>query len=301
MAENTHAGSVVGKANGHRIIDCSGCGFIHMDPVPGQAELQEVYAEEYYRDEKPLFIERVIEDLDWWKSVYDERYDFLESRLGDGRRSILDIGSGPGYFLRRGMERGWNGLGIEPSRQAAAHAMTLGVEVINGFFNEETAAAITRRFDALHLSEVLEHVPHPDALLRSAAGLLSGGGAICCVVPNDFSPVQKVLTDRLGYGQYWLAPPHHINYFSFESLSALLERSGFRVIGRTSMFPIDLFLLMGDNYVGNDGLGRECHARRKQLDIMLSDPGLAGFKKEMYELMARHGIGREMVIYGVKE
>lgn len=301
MAGIKHAGSVVGNANGYGIIDCIECGFIHMDPVPGPAELQRVYAEEYYRDEKPLFIERVIEDLDWWRSVYDERLDFLESRLKDGRRSILDIGSGPGYFLKRGMERGWSGLGIEPSRQASAHAMTLGVEVINGFFNRETASGIKRKFDALHLSEVLEHVPEPGALLMEAAGLLSKGGVICCVVPNDFSPVQKVLTDRLGFGQYWLAPPHHINYFSFESLSALLERSGFRVVGRNSMFPIDLFLLMGDNYVGNDSLGRECHARRKRLDLLLNEPGLAGFKKEMYELMARHGIGREMVIYGVRE
>ncbi|MBW7956373.1 MAG: class I SAM-dependent methyltransferase [Deltaproteobacteria bacterium] len=301
MAEIIHAGEVVGNANGYGIIDCAECGFIHMDPVPEPSELERVYAEEYYRDEKPLFIERVIEDLDWWRSVYDERFDFLESRLGDGMRSILDIGSGPGYFLKRGMERGWSGLGIEPSRQAAAHAMTLGVEVINGFFNEETASGIKRRFDALHLSEVLEHVPQPEALLRTASGLLSKGGIICCVVPNDFSPVQKVLTDRLGFGRYWLAPPHHVNYFSFESLSTLLERSGFRVVGRTSMFPIDLFLLMGDNYVGNDQLGRECHARRKKLDLMLNEPVLAGFKKEMYELMARHGIGREMVIYGVKE
>ncbi len=242
-----------------------------------------------------------MEDLGWWMSVYDDRYDFLESRLCEGRRSILDIGSGPGYFLRRGRERGWNGLGIEPSRQAAAHAMTLGVDVINGFFDEDTASGIARRFDALHLSEVLEHVPRPAALLKAASGLLSGGGVICCVVPNDFSPVQRVLTERLGFAPYWVAPPHHINYFSFDSLSALLEKSGFRVIGRTSMFPIDLFLLMGDNYVGDDRLGRECHARRKRLDIMLNEPGLVGFKKEMYELMARHGIGREMVIYGVRE
>lgn len=301
MAGITHTGKTVGSANGYGIIDCSACGFIHMDPLPEPSELEKVYGDEYYRDEKPLFIERVIEDLDWWTAVYDERFDFLESKLDDGRRSVLDIGSGPGYFLKRGMERGWSGLGIEPSRQAAAHAMTLGVEVINGFFNEEAASTIARKFDALHLSEVLEHVPQPEVLLRAAARLLSRGGMVCCVVPNDFSPVQKVLTEKLGFAPYWLAPPHHINYFSFESLSALLEKCGFRVIDRTSMFPIDLFLLMGDNYVGNDRLGRECHSRRKRLDLMLNEAGLRAFKKEMYELMARHGIGREMIIYGVRE
>ena len=83
-------------------------------------------------------------------------------------------------------------------------------------------------------------------------------------------------------------------------MKSLMEKSGFKVIGATSMFPIDFFLLMGDDYVGNDELGRASHARRKRLDLMLGEPELKGFKKEMYELMARHGIGREMISYGEK-
>jgi len=67
------------------------------------------------------------------------------------------------------------------------------------------------------------------------------------------------------------------------------------------MFPMDFSLLMGDDYVTDGPLGRQCHAKRKSLDIMLSEPGLADFKKEMYRLMARHSIGREMVVYAVKK
>lgn len=295
-----HSGSIIDKSNGYGILECSECGFIHIDPVPGADELDRVYRDEYYRDEKPMFIERVVEDLNWWKAVYDDRYDFFESRLSPGRRSILDIGCGPGYFLKRGLERGWKCLGIEPSRQASDHAQGLGVDVINAFLDDNTAGKLDRKFDAIHLSEVLEHVPDPAGVLKTALGLLNGGGMICCVVPNDYSPVQKVLTERLAYKPYWLAPPHHINYFSFSSLSNLLQRCGYEVTGSTSMFPIDFFLLMGDNYIGNDKLGRASHARRKRLDIMLSEPELKGFKKDLYAVMAKHGIGREMVIYGVK-
>ncbi|HEY4705871.1 MAG TPA: class I SAM-dependent methyltransferase [Thermodesulfobacteriota bacterium] len=295
-----HNGIIIEKANGFCIKDCSDCGFIHIDPIPPPDELDRVYSEEYYKDEKPQFIERVIEDLKWWDSVYDDRYDFFESRLPFGRRFVLDIGCGPGYFLKRGMDRGWRCTGIEPSKQAARHAAGLGVDVVNAFFNNDTAPSLGT-FDAVHLSEVLEHVPDPADVLKRAAGLLSRGGLICCVVPNDYSPVQKVLQEKLDYDPYWLAPPHHINYFSFASLSGLMERSGFRVIHSTAMFPIDFFLLMGDDYIGDDSLGRASHARRKSLDLMLGEPGLRAFKKELYELMARHGIGREMVVYGVKE
>lgn len=295
-----HRGVNIEKVNGYGIIECETCGFIHIDPVPTRDELDRVYREEYYSEEKPRFIERVIEDLRWWETVYDDRFEFLESRLGAGQRALLDIGSGPGYFLKRGAERGWKGLGIEPSRQACEHARGLGVDVVNAFFDDSTAASIKERFDAVHLSEVLEHVPDPSEVLRRACGLLKDGGILCAIVPNDFSPVQKVLTDRLNFNPYWLAPPHHINYFTFETLSGLMGKTGFEVLDRTSMFPMDFFLLMGDNYVGNDELGRKSHARRKKLDIMLNEPELKGFKKDLYSLMARHGIGREMVIYGVK-
>jgi len=292
----THSGSVLDRANGFSVLDCSDCGFIHLNPVPTENELDKVYREEYYTDEKPLFIERVMEDLPWWDGVYNDRYDFFESRLPASRRSVLDIGCGPGYFLKAGMK----GFGVEPSSRAAGHARSLGLEVMNTFFDSGLAAALGKRFDAVHLSEVLEHVPDPSMVLKAAGSLMDEGGLICCVVPNDYSPVQKVLKEKLHYKPYWLAPPHHINYFNFDTMKALLEKTGFSVAGATSMFPIDFFLLMGDDYVGNDELGRASHARRKRLDLMLGEPELKGFKKEMYELMAKHGIGREMIVYGEK-
>jgi len=48
--------------------------------------------------------------------------------LPSGSRRILDVGSGPGYFLLHGKNRGWQTLGIEPSKQAAEHGRKLGLE-----------------------------------------------------------------------------------------------------------------------------------------------------------------------------
>lgn len=296
-----HKGDVIDKANGYSIIDCAGCGFIHIDPVPEKEELDAIYKEDYYKDEKPLYIDYSIEDSDWWRTVYDDRYDIFEAALRASRRRILDIGCGPGYFLKRGMERGWECLGVEPSRQAAAHTRGLGIKVINSFLDEACdIGAINSPFDAIHLSEVLEHTADPEAILACAYDLMGDGGVICCVVPNDYSPVQKVLREELGYKPYWLAPPHHINYFSFDTLKTLMEKTGFAVTLETAMFPMDFFLLMGENYVGDDEAGRRSHAKRKRLDIMLGKEPLKAFKREMYALMARHSIGREMVIFGQK-
>ena len=66
------------------------------------------------------------------------------------------------------------------------------------------------------------------------------------------------------------------------------------------MFPIDMFLLMGSNYIGDDKIGRDCHAKRKSFEINLFRFGMNDFKKELYEFFASRNIGREIVLYARK-
>ena len=113
---NQHHGPIVAKLNGFDVIECEHCGFKHMIPLVNTDELRSTYEHDYYSEEKPLYIERHREDKEWWKIVYDERYEWLENNLSSKQRRLLDIGSGPGFFLMRGKERGWKGKGIEPSR-----------------------------------------------------------------------------------------------------------------------------------------------------------------------------------------
>lgn len=296
-----HKGKAIDFVKGYEIIQCESCGFIHVNPVPTEKDLANIYKEEYYTTEKPQFIERQLEDLEWWNVVYDDRYDFFEQNLPKNRRRILDIGCGPGFFLKKGMERGWKGLGIEPSRQAAGFAKGQGLDVLNCFLNKAWLEKSEKRFDVVHMSEVLEHIPDPLSLCKIACTLLDKGGIICVVVPNDYNPLQQILRGKKGVDPYWLAPPHHINYFTFNSLKNLLSRTGFEIMYTTATFPMEFFLLMGENYVGNDALGRECHRKRKKLDILLNDQPLMKFKKEMYELMAHHSVGREVIVYGIKQ
>jgi SAM-dependent methyltransferase len=296
-----HRGKVLDTAKGYDIIDCDICGFVHIDPVPSPEVLDTTYKEEYYTAEKPLFIARQLEDIEWWNTIYDDRYDVLERYLSPERRLLIDVGCGPGFFLKRGAERGWKGLGVEPSRQASAYARTQGLNVRNSFLHESGLGEGEERFDAAHLSEVLEHVPDPLTTCRQVFALLERGGVASFVVPNDYNPFQAVLRQTIGLQPYWVAPPHHINYFSFASLERLLTTAGFVVLEKDAMFPMESFLLMDENYVGNDELGRLCHARRKKLDMRLNASPLKAFRREMYRLMAAHGIGREMVLYARRD
>jgi SAM-dependent methyltransferase len=295
-----HTGPVLDSVKGFDVIECEKCEFKHIIPIPTEKELKKVYEDEYYTDEKPLYIERMNEDWEWWKLVNDDRYDSFEERLDEQRRRILDVGSGPGIFLKRGRERGWDVTGIEPSKQAFEYSSgTLGLNIHNAFLNDKSKTDIDS-FDVIHMSEVLEHIPDPEGLLRIAHEKLNPGGLICLVVPNDYNSFQISLRKACGYDPWWVAPPHHINYFSFESLSGLFEKIGFRVILKESTFPIDMFLLMGKNYVGDDILGRECHIMRKNFELNLAKAEQNGTKRNIYSSLAKFGIGREIIIMAEK-
>lgn len=299
MQDGRHNGPRIAHAHGHDVIDCFDCGFRHVLPLPDPAALEREYRDNYYQDEKPNFIAHAGEDQAWFELAQGDRLEIFEKLLGPSRRRLLDIGCGPGFFLSTAIKRGWQGQGVEPSRQAAAHARALGATIHEGLFTADLAHGLGR-FDAVNLTNMLEHVPDPIAILTRAIGLLEPGGVLCVGVPNDFSPFQIAARNAVPVGDWWLAPPHHLNYFDFESLAALMGRLGLAVRERTTSFPMEAFLMMGDNYVGDPALGRTCHNKRKRFDFALEAAGLRETRRELYRALAGLGIGREAVVIAVK-
>ncbi len=293
-----HKGEIIDSVKGFDIIKCQTCGFKHIIPIPTAEEMSGYYSEQFLK-KRPLYIDRIREDLEWWRMVYAEQYDMFESNLTPERRCILDIGCGLGFFLQLGGERGWKTLGIEPSRQACEYAWGLGLDVVNDVLGEKQANGLGT-FDVVHMHDVLEHVSDAVGMVGLCHKLIEPGGLFCVVVPNDYNPLQQVLRDHLGYEPWWVSSPEHINYFDFESLEHLLRSTGFDILLKTTTFPMELFLLMGDNYVGNQELGRGCHHRRTALETNLHLGGMDGAKRAFYVALAEQGIGREVVILAKK-
>ena len=192
---------------------------------------------------------------------------------------------------------GWRGEGVEPSRQAADYASAKGLRIHNRMFDEDWARAQTP-FNAVHSMNVLEHVADPAAILRAAHACLAPGGAICVGVPNDYNAMQAAAR-QAGQQPWWVVPPHHLNYFSFDSLERLLRRCGFAPVSRLTSFPMEAFLLMGRNYVGDDRSGRALHAERKAFDANMQsvDPAI---RRRFYNALSDQGFGREAIVVAVK-
>lgn len=291
-----HDGPVIDTANGFEIIECASCGFRHVTPLPSPAELEATYAQEYYTHEKPDYFAHASEDQSWAALGYADRLTKLKSILGT-KGTLLDIGSGPGFFLKAAEDKGWRVKGIEPSRAAAAFAQGMGLDITNAFFDERMAPSLGT-FDAVVMTNMLEHVPDPAGLVALAHGVLKPFGAICITVPNDYNGFQEALRHGAGVAPWWLAPPHHLNYFGFDALERLLIRCGFQLRGRFTSFPMEMFALQGDIYMGNGELGRALHNKRKVFDETLASNEKT--RAAFYGALAQAGFGREAIVFAQK-
>lgn len=294
-----HVGPRLAERNGHDVIACRSCGFSHAVPLPDPAALEREYRDAYYATEKPAYLTHAGEDQDWARLAQADRLEAMERLLPGRGRRLLDIGCGPGFFVKTAVEHGWQAEGIEPSRQAVAHARGMGLAVTEGFFGPGTSRALGP-FEAVHMNNMLEHVADPAALLAAARSLLVPGGVLCVGVPNDFSALQRAAAAQ-GMASWWVAPPHHLNYFDFDTLTQLLGRLGLRAVARHTSFPMEAFLLMGDDYTADPALGRACHARRKRFDLALEHAGLGQLRRSLYGALAELGVGREAVVIAVKD
>jgi len=290
------------------VINCKSCKFIHVHPIPSNEELYALYNNDYYQKTKPDYIQGNEKYIQYLNYTFDEKLDILEKHVSSKSRKILDIGSGPGFFLRRARQRKWQVLGIEPSPIAYNHSKKHNIPTIQKFFHQVNIKQIGK-FDVIHIFDVLEHVNDPISMLKKSYSLLKRGGMIVVEVPNDFNPLQKVVQKVLGKKEYWITLSSdsknsgnldHINYFDFSTISDVLTRTGFKIILKESTFPLELFLLMGHDYIKNPKIGKKKHLERIQFEKNFENRNAHKVKRTLYQKFAEIGIGRTAIIYAKK-
>ena len=289
--QRPHAGRVVGRSGEWNAIDCEICGWVHLDPLPDQAELASMYATTYYSD-NPGWLEKERSEQEYWDLEHADKLADWSELLGAETGTLLDVGCAAGLLIEFAAARGWQTIGIEPGDEAVAEARAHGLTVHQGLYQDTDIAPGS--IDVVHSKLVGEHLPDPCDFVRWARRVLRPGGILCIHVPNDFNPLQLAARDALGKADWWLAPPFHINYFNFASLEGMLRSLGFEPVKRDTTFPVEWFLLMGEDYVGNDTLGADVHRRRMKLETALESLAL---RRALHEHLATHTLGREAIVH----
>lgn len=209
------------------VVRCGECGLMRLDPQPSAEELPKYYPASYWFASEQTATSRLEEG--YRRLVLRDHVRFVQGALRSlgGQGPLLDLGCGGGLFLGMMRERGVRVVGLDFSREAARVA-----------WERQQVPAVCGSFDAAPFGEgslscitmfhLLEHVPDPRTVLRTAHGLLRAGGRLVVQVPNAASWQCRLL------GRSWngVDVPRHLYDFRDLDLEKLLIASGFEVVRR---------------------------------------------------------------------
>ena len=280
-----HHGNQLESKGEYQVLDCDLCGFKHVIPIPDEKFLEEYYSTQYFGKRGDEYIRKHENEYEWNKILFVEKYDYFKKHITANEPSLLDIGCSLGLFLKAGMERDWELMGIEPGVELSKYAKNLGLTVENKF---------------LTMTEVLEHIREPNKMIEYVVEMINPGGLLSITCPNDFNPLQTIFTSQEKIEPWWVAPPEHLNYFDIGSIKSLLENMGLQVIETTVSFPLEFFLLMGENYIGNNDIGSSIHNKRMNLELNLLRSGNESLRRDLYKKFAELDLGREFTVIARK-
>jgi 2-polyprenyl-3-methyl-5-hydroxy-6-metoxy-1,4-benzoquinol methylase len=218
---------------GFTLCRCGKCGLEFVSPRLSFEELSAtVYSDNYLPKRN---------DANWRsteaENTFAQQLTNFE-RLAGAPKSILDIGCGNGAFLDLARDNGWQIAGVDI--KLSEDARELNCPLWEGRLEETDFGGNT--FDVVRLNHVLEHTQDPLAELKICRRLLKANGILFISVPNiaGLSPRLKGLQSRLHLKSHrWrhYAAMHHLFFFSPQTLTALVERAGFRVLEWNTPVP----------------------------------------------------------------
>ena len=156
--------------------------------------------------------------------------------------NLLELGSFRGDFTKRFMEFFDDITCVEASDEAIEEARrSLGDQIIfvNALFEE---VELTRRYDNIVMTHVLEHIDNPiDVLKRVNDEWLSEGGRFFLVCPNANAPSRQIavkmgLIDHNSAVTPAEAEHGHRRTYSLDTLERDAVAAGLKVVHRSGIF-----------------------------------------------------------------
>lgn len=155
----------------------------------------------------------------------------LVTEDGKAGMEILEIGCSSGYVGATLVAKGHRVTGVELDPAAAQAAREVLHEVHTGDAEGFFDAHPQRRYDAILLGDVLEHMTDPAATLRRCVAHLADGGGVAISLPcvTHGSVRAMLLEGRWDYADYGLLDRTHLRFFSRKGMAELLSSAGLAI------------------------------------------------------------------------
>ena len=154
----------------------------------------------------------------------NQKKKLVEKETGLKNGSLLDVGSGTGHFASAMKKADWKVTGLEPdegARDVASKEHSIELLPSGELFNLSE-----KRFNAITLWHVLEHVHDVKKYMQTFRKLLADTGRLFIAVPNYKS------YDAEKYKEYWAAydVPRHLYHFTPQTMQWLMKECGLTIV-----------------------------------------------------------------------
>lgn len=206
------------------IFHCSNCQVRFTQNAPSEASIGDYYKSENYishTDTSKGLINRIYRSVRNYS--IDQKRKLIKQATGLDKGNLLDVGSGTGYFAASMKENHWEVTALEPdegARKVASEHHSLTELPVAELFNLPG-----KKFDAITLWHVLEHVHDVNKYISTFKKLLTDNGKLFIAVPNYTS------FDAKEYGEFWAAydVPRHLYHFTPHTMKLLMKEQGLKI------------------------------------------------------------------------
>ena len=192
---------------------CSNCAFVQLsEQLPREILFNEGYL--YFSSYSTSW-------LDHSRTFASKMRDYLD--LGNDSL-VIELASNDGYLLKFFKELGISTLGVEPSSNVAAIAISEGIPTEIDFFSLSKALEISERvgqIDLIVANNVLAHVPDIHDFISGISQLVSMATVVSIEFPH--------LVNLMKYNQFDTVYHEHYSYLSVTSLSPIFKLYGLKV------------------------------------------------------------------------
>lgn len=170
---------------------------------------------------------------------------FYAERLTGRNQRVLDVGCGEGFFAEQLKENGNEVTGVD------ALESPIHIAAMQEYFQADLQLGLAsvaaklrgKEFDKVLLLDVLEHLNHPERVLRDILPLLRpSGGSVIVSVPNVANIFVRLslLFGRFDYTDRGIMDRTHVRFYTRKTASELLESNGYRITTENySIIPLD--------------------------------------------------------------
>ena len=196
-----------------RIMVCDKCFLVQIDEF---AKHDDIFNKDY------VYFSSF--STSWLKHA--EKYtDMMTNRFGFNENSkVVEIASNDGYLLQYFYKKGIQVLGVEPTSNTAAVAISKGIDTVVDFFGKKLAQALVDKnikADLILGNNVLAHVPDINDFVGGLPILLKDSGVITFEFPHLLKLIKENQFDTIYH--------EHFSYLSLFSVKKIFEANALEI------------------------------------------------------------------------